>query len=288
MRAQLTAARKFLLDAQNPDGGWPYQPGTQSSPEPTCLSLLALSEPGNADARRRAVGWLVSRLNGDGAVTLEGDDEPHWATALFVLALTRLEAEPGRRDVSAQWLLRWEAKRLETGTDVVLDGSLMGWPWTNGTFSWVEPTSQAVLALKSCGQAHHPRVAQAERMLLDRACRDGGWNYGNHTVLGVSLAGYPSTTAWATLALQNAADAAAAREKGLEFLEREIPKRPSALALSLGTLCVAAFGRPAGQFAQALAARQGLDGGWRGDVRVTALAVQALEAVESGNNVFKV
>jgi len=69
---------EFLRAARRPDGGWPYRPGTSSSPEPTCLALLALRE---TDA-----SWLA-RHERDGAVVLPGDDEPHWTTALAVAVL---------------------------------------------------------------------------------------------------------------------------------------------------------------------------------------------------------
>jgi hypothetical protein len=41
----------------------------------------------------------------------------------------------------------------------------------------------------------------SERMLLDRRCRDGGWNFGNRRVLGADLPSYPETTALALMAL---------------------------------------------------------------------------------------
>jgi hypothetical protein len=40
-----------------------------------------------------------------------------------------------------------------------------------------------------------------EQMLLERRCRDGGWNYGNRRVLGTDLPSYPETTALALLGL---------------------------------------------------------------------------------------
>jgi len=47
----------------------------------------------------------------------------------------------------------------------------------------------------------HSRIATGERMLLERRCRDGGWNYGNRRVLGADLPSYPETTAMALMAL---------------------------------------------------------------------------------------
>jgi hypothetical protein len=45
------------------------------------------------------------------------------------------------------------------------------------------------------------RVATGKRMLVERRCRDGGWNYGNRRVLGADLTSYPETTALALMAL---------------------------------------------------------------------------------------
>ena len=65
-----------------------------------------------------------------------------------------------------------------------IDVTLTGWPWGEGTFSWVEPTSWACLALHRLGQGDHPRVQEGERLLLDRAFDQGGVNYGNRMILG--------------------------------------------------------------------------------------------------------
>jgi hypothetical protein len=40
-----------------------------------------------------------------------------------------------------------------------------------------------------------------EKMILERRCSDGGWNYGNRRVLGEDLRSYPETTALALLGL---------------------------------------------------------------------------------------
>ena len=72
------------------------------------------------------------------------------------------------------------------------NNQLLGWPWIDGTFSWVEPTSWCLLALKKAGQLPSrtgaaARIAEADRMLADRCCVSGGWNYGNSNVLGKEL-----------------------------------------------------------------------------------------------------
>src|SRR5258706_177994 len=78
-------------------------------------------------------------------------------------------------------------------------------------FSWVEPTAYALIALKKLrpvqGDGRSDRsIAEAERMLYDRACAEGGWNYGNSTAYGVELPPYLETTALALLALQDRRD----------------------------------------------------------------------------------
>ena len=86
------------------------------------------------------------------------------------------------------------------------DPRLKGWPWRPDNNSWVEPTTHGLLALHWM-KGHAPeagiryRREIASRMLLDRRCSDGGWNYGNKKVLGEELPSYPETTALALLGL---------------------------------------------------------------------------------------
>ena len=90
------------------------------------------------------------------------------------------------------------------------DVSHRGWPWLRGTTSWVEPTAQAIVALRMASP-HVPgvadRIADAEEQLLSRRCRDGGWNYGSRKALGIDLPSYPETTALALLGLQARSEA---------------------------------------------------------------------------------
>ena len=89
---------------------------------------------------------------------------------------------------------------------VDIDVRLMGWPWSEDTFSWVEPTAWACLALRAVGKGNHPRVREGLQLLLDRAFETGGANYGNRTVLGKSTEPIPGPTAVLLLALQGIAD----------------------------------------------------------------------------------
>jgi len=129
----------------------------------------------------------------------------------------RKHAERGRRGM--EWLVDStgsesrplgrlaQAMRPEV---VEFDARLAGWPWQTRTSAWVEPTAHALMALRRAlpychAAAMRDRVARriltGERMLLDRRCRDGGWNYGNRRVLSTDLPSYPETSALALMAL---------------------------------------------------------------------------------------
>lgn len=103
------------------------------------------------------------------------------------------------------------------------DRRLDGWPWTPGTANWVEPTAHALRALR-LSLPHHEaaaareRIAIGERLLLDRRCRDGGWNYGNKRVLQEDLPSYSECTALALIGLSGNGqlDLAASRHRAQE------------------------------------------------------------------------
>lgn len=280
-------AADFLLKASDAKGGWPYRPGTPPSPEPTCFSLMALAGVREAaTAREAALRWLESRMNTDGALTLAGDNQPHWSTSLMAMALTRLGVRGDLRDKAVHWLLVWKGEQAPPSRENILNGSLQGWPWISGTFSWVEPTCYAMLALKLAGHGGDPRVMEAERLLLDRICEDGGWNYGNRLVYDAALPPFLTTTALAAMALQDSTAARPRVERGLSFLEKGIQQHQSALSLALAILCFQIFSRPLTPLVEALKSRQESDGSWRQQVHLTALAALALQAAGGGANVF--
>lgn len=212
----MTDAREILLKMQNPDGGWGYYPGRKSCLEPTAWSLIALQQ-GPAVER----GWklLSSWQREDGSWRAASQvDESSWATSLVVLlhGLRQDFGDSCRRGV--RWLLGQQGAgesllgkltRVLTRRKVVdQDVTLAAWPWRTGNAAWVEPTSYAMLALRAVGHrvdsdAVRHRLQQGERMLLDRRCKDGGWNYGNRRVLDTDLESFPETTAAALLALHN-------------------------------------------------------------------------------------
>jgi hypothetical protein len=116
-------------------------------------------------------------------------------------------------------------------------------------FSWVEPTSWGAIALKTARRAGmtsadaDARIAEAERLLIDRACRAGGWNFGNATVMNQDLRPYVPTTALTLLALQDRRDDAAVK-RGLAFLEEHWQDEIAAASTGLSLICLDVFGRP--------------------------------------------
>ncbi len=93
-----------------------------------------------------------------------------------------------------------------------------------GTHSWVEPTAINVLALRSAGQAGHPRCREAVKLLLDRQLPEGGWNYGNTTVLGHVLRPQVQPTGLALAALAGETDARSKVQPSLDYLHRVLSR----------------------------------------------------------------
>jgi hypothetical protein len=92
---------------------------------------------------------------------------------------------------------------------VRFDPTKYGWPWVPDTVSWVVPTSMALITLERakrqglvCGNEFKERLRLGTEMLLDRACREGGWNAGNGVVYGVRLRPHIDATALALAALR--------------------------------------------------------------------------------------
>jgi uncharacterized protein (DUF362 family) len=155
-----------------------------------------------------AQGWSalrrLSREDGFYQV-VAGRPEAVWPTALalFVQAALARPAEEVQRTAGALLsLCSCQPGKLQDEEIHDIDLKLVGWPWAQGNFPWVEPTAWACLALCRAGQEGHPRVQEGMRLLLDRAFDEGGINYGNRHVLGRATQPIPGPTALMLLALQ--------------------------------------------------------------------------------------
>jgi len=204
-----------LLRRRNPDKGWGYYTGKSSWLEPTVMAALALHGRRESDEAWALIkGWQVE--TGAWVANPQVGSES-WATSLVVvLKCVRGEFDEGWKR-GLDWILRTKGKRgapqswmdrlLKRKEWVEQDQTLDGWPWATGTANWVEPTTHALRALRlSSGAAGSDvlkeRIGMGERYLLDRRCRDGGWNYGNRRVLDEDLVSFPECTALALIGLQ--------------------------------------------------------------------------------------
>jgi len=285
MEDAIRSAQDFLLRSQLPDTGWGYSSFTeQAYPEPTCYSLLALTN--TSFSPNKTLSWLSSLVASDGKLYLPGDNMPNWETSILVTTLTKLDQLPEVRASSINWLLEWKGKPTDQSEIVPLNASLIGWSWISDTFSWVQPTSHAVLALKLAGLKTHDRVKEAETLLFDRICVNGGWNFGNPIIYDRPIDPTAMDTAIALFALQDTPNTNEL-ENSLATLIETTSQSPSTLSLALSILCLDVFNRPTETFVDLLLERQESDGSWKQTNWWTALAILALQTTNGGDNVFK-
>lgn len=278
--------KTVLLEAQNDDGGWSVDGSGQSQTEATALAVMAARSTTPAS---HGAEWLSAHQRPDGAwPPWPSVDLTSWATPLAIMALS--DVDPSAAQRGANWLLDqggrsypWYTQlfyRLFPDREMIeLDADLTGWPWLPDTFSWIEPTAYALIALKSLRDQLPERTAaridEGERMILDRTCPGGGWNYGNSRVLDEDLWPYPDTTALALIALQNAPPNNQI-EASLAALDRMLEGNQSGLALSLAILCLRLYRRPTGALEKRLIERLDEVIAY-GETRSIALSAMALD-----------
>ena len=220
-----------LRRSQGADGGFGPTPGAAAEPEPTALAAIALGDVG-------AIEWLAGHQAADGSVGMALG--PVWndsATALAAFALGGDERERALDHVAAS-----QGRGTSNSPIVPHEGTLHGWAWTAGTAGWVDPTSRALLALRTL-RPSAPQITDGVSYLADRACVGGGWNYGNRTVYGEDLPPYAQTTAAAMLALRP--EDGRMFDQGLAALRALWPReRDGGLSLSTTLAAATAHGDP--------------------------------------------
>ncbi|MGE5192670.1 MAG: hypothetical protein ACM3U2_09220 [Deltaproteobacteria bacterium] len=243
-----------LLRLRGNGPGWGNRPGGAPYVEPTALASLALaaSDPHTGAERSRAAvraaaEWLASLQQRDGALGIAPDlPHPRWTTPLGVLVWSACGQALSARNKAVNWLL---ARQGTTWTPNVAepfghDPRIPGWPWVEGTHSWLEPTAMAVLALRRAGHAEHQRSRDGLCLIRDRAIRTGGWNYGNSTVFGADLRPHPAPTGLALLALAGIDDSdSAIVERSCDYLDVILPATHAPQSLCFGILALTAWGR---------------------------------------------
>jgi hypothetical protein len=244
-------------------GRWtavPYHADGPPATEPTALAALALVGHARPDRARPLLHWLADVQQASGRLGTTADaDSPGWPTSLALLAWLAA-AHSARRFGTVAWspedLDRWQHASLRATTWILgtqgetlqhadflgHDTTLVGWPWVDGTHSWVEPTGLHVLALKAAGHGQHPRTREGVRMLVDRQLPAGGCNCGNTIVLDMPLRPHLQPTGIAMLGLAGETDGARRVRKSLDYLLRNVGPRTAAASLCWALLGLAAHG----------------------------------------------
>jgi hypothetical protein len=216
--------------------------------EPTALACLGLLATGDRDSQtadkaacRAAAQWMVTIQHKDGAVPVSPRlASPAWTTPYAILLWRSLTGFETARHRACEWVLNLQGRPLpatiETNQVIGHDPRLIGWPWVDGTHSWLEPTALAILALCREGSSAHPRVRQGVGLILDRSVAGGGWNYGNKAVFGRALRPQPAPTGIALLALAARGDCTPAVLAALDSLKTSLPHVRAAVSLGWGVL----------------------------------------------------
>jgi len=290
----LSEAVNLLRRGQNPDGGWGALSGKRSNTEMTAWAAMALQSTGARSdilAATKAKQWLIERQNADSSWPINDTAKgPSWATATAIIALSDT-AEFRQRVVKAgNWVLEQEGGKPGILADIVLfvtrqkrvvrlNEDLIGWPWTTGNFSWIEPTSYFMIAVKKLkaqlpADSFKERVGQAELMIYDRMCDGGGWNAGNAEVYEAKLWPYPDTTALALIATQENRQRKE-NQLSLRALDEMAQNADSGLALALTIICFSLYGQDGAKHKRALEQRFAKTQ-FLGETKPLALAILAL------------
>ncbi len=255
-RGAISRLRQALLSGRNADGGWGYYPGKASRLEPTCWALLALDAGADGRALRQSASpWLLRCQRPSGWLV----EDPEWpvnigfnALAAFMLLHHRDVANDEARRRLVAVVVASKGASAPPSDAMRQDNRLQGWSWMDATFSWVEPTCWGLIALKRARSSGpidsntHARIGEAERLLIDRTCQPGGWNFGNAMVMGQDLRPYVPTTALGLLAMQDRRDHEAV-VRSLATLETIWRDEISTQSLALSVICLATYRRPVGQ-----------------------------------------
>jgi hypothetical protein len=243
-----------LIEAQNPDGGWPYIRGP-SWTEPTAYAVLAAQAAGERLVAGRGARWLRAAQRADGGWPPQlSVGRSTWVTALAALLPPELLGEEAHRRAilwlagtsGAESALGYRLRQWLLGSAAPADQKHRGWPWMPGSAAWVGPTALAILALRHeelrrPALALAPRIADGQALLLSRVCEEGGWNYGSAQALGYSSRPYPETTGMALAAL--AGVESARLERSLARAAAFLSECRSAEGLSWLRLGLGAHGR---------------------------------------------
>lgn len=244
-----------ILEQLARDDHWGYRIGEAPAAEPAALAALALIGHGRTDAATKLLETLTKLQDRSGAVGIyEGTADPHWGTAHAIIVWsTALEASwlgaelrdrlQAARIAACEFILSVSGVTIPPSNEVSHNTMLVGWPWVEGTHSWLEPTAACYLALKAADMRMHPRALEAVRLMVDRLLPDGGCNYGNTFVLGQTLKPHLQATGLVMIALAGTSAEDPRIDKSLNWLADSINDQATTASLAYALLGLAANGR---------------------------------------------
>lgn len=246
LKAELVAT---LLERRGSTGGFralAVDAPEAETAEATAWSAVALSLAVPAAAARRAAADSLARMQSpDGRLSTHplhpGAYSP---TSVAVLAWSADLRRDAERKRAVDFLLAHAGTTFvrDPESPLEMDTEIAGWPWIDRTFSWVEPTAMALLALAAAGLAQHPRARAGRALLFDRQLASGGWNYGNARAFGAELRPAPESTGLVLAALAGAAPESRV-ERSLARLRVDLPRLRTPLAFAWSLLAASAWGR---------------------------------------------
>jgi hypothetical protein len=188
-----TLSQRFLAE-----GGIADRVHGQFRTDATAWGILAFhAAGGDSENLERHRARLVQVQDKGGRLCVDREHtDSYWPTALAILAWQNSASSLEAQNRAIRFLIETTGfHRHRQWFDAAgHDPLLKGWPWIDGTHSWIEPTALNVLALKITGHAQHDRVLEAIRMILDRQLPHGGWNYGSTYVFGKEHLPMPEST----------------------------------------------------------------------------------------------
>jgi energy-coupling factor transport system substrate-specific component len=156
--AAARASERWLLKAQNDDGGWGAAPGQSSSQLYTGWTALGLAAAGT-NPRDAGSPSAIAYIRAHAGELTDLSDLGEINRTILVLAAAGLPTKLGDRDLARE---------------------LVGQQRSNGSFAGrVNTTAFAVLALRAAGRStRNRRVRRAADWIARQANRDGGFNFG--------------------------------------------------------------------------------------------------------------
>jgi hypothetical protein len=245
-KKEIVSAVGTVAGRSMPGGGFSEYTGTPFRADATAMAILALKTAGShlhlvESARSR----LASEQLSDGRICLAKDQpRTYWPTALAILAWHGSSVYRQNQDLAIHFLLKTKglSSAKNGGSITTLDLSLVGWPWIEETFSWVEPTAMSMMALYLSGYGEHDRVREAVRLLMDRQLPRGGWNIGSTIIYGRETYPQLDCTGIALSVLNRCVDRKDI-DRSLHYLESVVASCRTPLSLSWALFGLGAWGR---------------------------------------------